>query len=66
MIHPGRRDWWCRRNQLRCSLTREISARDDGPVHRKLAEVTRRGKEVQIVLVVHRCGVEQVAHVSEQ
>jgi hypothetical protein len=48
------------------SLTREISARHDRPLYRKLAETTRRGKEVQTILVVHCRGVEQVAHASEQ
>lgn len=44
--------------QLRGSLTRQVSARDDRPVDRKLAGIAGRGKEVQIVLVVHRCGIE--------
>jgi len=52
--------------QLRDSLTRRVSARDGGPMHRKLATITGRGKEVQIILVVHRRGIEQVIHASEQ
>jgi len=35
-------------------------------MHRKLATITGRGKEVQIILVVHRRGIEQVIHASEQ
>jgi len=52
--------------QLRGSRTRDASARDDRAVHGELAAVARRGKEVQIILVIHRCGIEQVTHASEQ
>src|SRR5215831_17877383 len=48
--------------QLRGSLTRKISARNDGPVRGQLGAVIRRGEKVQIILVVHCGSVEQVAH----
>ena len=38
----------------------------DRPVHRKLAEAARRGKELQVIVVVHRGSVEQVAHAGEE
>jgi hypothetical protein len=52
--------------QLTGSLTRKISARNDRPVRGQVAAVIRRGEKVQIILVVHRGSVEQVAHASEQ
>jgi hypothetical protein len=52
--------------QLRDSLIGRFSAREGGSMHRELTDAGRRGKKVQVVLVVHRYGVEQVGHAGEQ
>ena len=50
--------------QFRRSRARDASAGDGRPVRGELCAVSGSGEEVQVILVVHGCRVEKVAHAS--